>query len=148
MITTLQDTDRRTWESLREQVDVRRRHCLIVASLIKVERRDVRKDGGHRLRRPQLVARPAAAADEGRRDQEDADGPCGPVPIRQVVDEDGGADRVANQDGGIAELPELPIDRLLPSPGVWVRFVGHPRITDGIASTQCLLEAGYELVVP
>ena len=74
MVATLEATDGRVRKRLREHADVRERDGLIVAAVIEIKWRLLRKQAGQLSRRPQVVARPTAVTDERRRNQEDAMG--------------------------------------------------------------------------
>src|SRR5450432_4148236 len=148
MVATLQAADDGMRKSCYELLDMREGHSLIIATLIKIEWSAVVKLDGHLSGRSEVVARPAAVTYEGRRDQEDGRRPplhCAPC---QVVQEDCGTDRMADEKHTVAQLSQFPGDAFLPYRGVGIGLIRHPRIVDRVVGAERPLEARQELVVP
>jgi len=118
VIATRQTSDRRVWKGRRGQLDVRKRHRLIVVALIEEEGWAVAKGGGRLSRQSQVIAWPTAFADEGRRNQKDAREPSLHGGAGQVVHQDRRTDRMSHQEYTVAESFQFTRDGLLPSGGI------------------------------
>src|SRR2546430_13964660 len=105
--------DRAGYRSL-IKIDMRQRRSVVLAAVIEVDRRLWRQSRAEVCRWLDVFTRPAARANKGRRDKKYA----GKLPVRrrlrEGVDQDRSANRVAHQYRAIIEVGDLFLERRLP----------------------------------
>src|SRR5712691_12088366 len=132
----------------RIQAGMRRRGGLVLESVEHVHPHTWWQPRAEVARQPELVAGPAALADERSGDQHDRPEP----PLRRLlgerIDEDCRAYRMARHDRAVVQVRHLAPDCRAP-PGITrVALVGHARVADLVPTPELSPQALDQLVVP
>src|SRR5438105_11293982 len=127
---------------------MRKRRSVVLAAVIEIDRRLWRQSRAEVCRWLDVFTRPAARANKRRRDKKYA----GYLPVRrrlrEGVDQDRSANRVAYQYRAIIEAGNLFRERRLPRGIAGIRLLRHARVADIVVGPKFLPQAVDELVVP
>src|ERR1043165_1100315 len=130
------------------QIDVAKRHRIILAALIKIDLplfRQSRAEIRHRLN---ILTWPTTLTHKRSGDQEDAAWRRLPRLLGENIDENGCADRMAYQNCSVIEPRKLFLKSYLPKRIFGIGFVRHARIPDFIIRPEFSLKTRNEFVVP
>src|SRR5918992_347819 len=114
----------------RIEIDMRQRRSVVLSAMKEMDRRLGRQSRAEVRRRVDLFTRPAARAHKRRCDETYAGKLAIRRRLRQRVDQDRSANRVADQDRVIVERGDLLRERGLPYRMAGVCLVRHARIAD------------------
>src|SRR6266704_6588250 len=132
----------------RIQVGMRRRGGLVLESVEHMHPHIWWQPRAEVARQLELVAGPAALADERSGDQHDGPEPSLRRLLGERIDEDRRAHRMAGHDGAVVQVRHLAPDRRAP-PGITrVALVGHARVADLVPAPELSPQALDQLVVP
>src|SRR5437660_9008709 len=127
---------------------MRRRGGLVSESVEHMHPHTWRQARAKVARQLELVAGPAARADERGGDQHDRREPSLRRLLGERVDEYGRAYRMAGHDRAVVQVRHLPPDRRAP-PGITrVALVGHARVADLVPTPELSPQALDQLVIP
>src|SRR6185312_164998 len=111
MIAAFQAANPGLRDGLLVEPKMRGRRGLVRAAVVEVDRRRRRQSRAEVMVRLDFFARPAAIADERRGDEEDAAEISFWRIFRKRIDEDGAANRMADEEGAIIKQGEHLIER-------------------------------------
>jgi len=130
------------------KIDMRKRRSVVLAAVIEIDRRLWRQSSAEICRWRDVFTRPAARANKGRRDEKNA----GKLPVRrrlrEGVDQNCSANRVAYQYHAIIEACDLFRERRLPDGIAGIRLFRHARVPDIVVRPKFSPQAVDELVIP
>src|SRR6266705_2695142 len=130
------------------QAGMRRRGGLVLEPVEHMHRHAWWQPRAELARQLELVAGPAALADERSGDQHDRREPSLRRLLGERMDEDCRACRMAGHDRAVVQVRHLAPDRCAP-PGITrVALVGHARVADLVPAPELSPQALDQLVVP
>jgi hypothetical protein len=139
--------DRAGYRSL-IKIDMRKRRDVVIAAVIEVDGRLWRQSSTEACRWRDVFTRPAARANKGRCNEKYA----GKLPVRrrlrEGVDQNRSANRMAYQDGAIIEAGDLICERRSPDGIAGIRLLRHAEIPDLVVWPKFSPQAVDQLVVP